>query len=217
MFFMDKAYYFSRCHGIGVSYWISAFSSSLHFFPRPPGLWRTLCRWICLSILFVQSIKGQTTQGQAKQGRSFPLRAGPHRVRQNKARLNRADHCHLGQDLAGLGLVRFPNSLGCELGERRSYSLWIELPGVFLPIFFIGRGKLGTELESSTQNLGSLISQTFKNLIGSAAERHFSLPPVCHFFGRPDIRAVFVLNKFRICEKLHFRFLPWFPDRFALN
>ena len=114
-------------------------------------------------------------------------------------------------------LVRFPNSLGCELGERRSYSLWIELPGVFLPIFFIGRGKLGTELESSTQNLGSLISQTFKNLIGSAAERHFSLPPVCHFFGRPDIRAVFVLNKFRICEKLHFRFLPWFPDRFALN
>ena len=114
-------------------------------------------------------------------------------------------------------LVRFPNSLGCELGERRSYSLWIELPGVFLPIFFIGRGKLGTELEPSTQNLGSLISQTFKNLIGSAAERHFSLPPVCHFFGRPDIRAVFVLNKFRICEKLHFRFLPWFPDRFALN
>ena len=87
-------------------------------------------------------------------------------------------------------LVRFPNSLGCELGERRSYSLWIELPGVFLPIFFIGRGKLGTELESSTQNLGSLISQTFKNLIGSAAERHFSLPPVCHFFGRPDIRRV---------------------------
>ena len=84
MFFMDKAYYFSRCHGIGVSYWISAFSSSLHFFPRPPGLWRTLCRWICLSILSVQSIKGQTTQGQAKQGRSLPLRAGPHRVRLHK-------------------------------------------------------------------------------------------------------------------------------------
>ena len=80
MFFMDKAYYFSHCHGIGVSYWISALSSSLHFFPRPPGLWRTLCRWICLSILFVQSIKGQTTQGQAKQGRSLPLRAGPHRA-----------------------------------------------------------------------------------------------------------------------------------------
>ena len=85
MFFMDKAYYFSRCHGIGVSYWISAFSSSLHFFPRPPGLWRTLCRWICLSILSVQSIKGQTTQGQAKQGRSLPLRAGPHRVRLHRA------------------------------------------------------------------------------------------------------------------------------------
>ena len=29
----------------------------------------------------------------------------------------------------GKALVRFPNSLGCELGERRSYSLWIELPG----------------------------------------------------------------------------------------
>ena len=29
----------------------------------------------------------------------------------------------------GKELVRFPNSLGCELGERRSYSLWIELPG----------------------------------------------------------------------------------------
>ena len=82
---MDKAYYFSRCPGIGVSYWISAFSSSLHFFPRPPGLWRTLCRWICLTILFVQSIKGQTTQGQAKQGRSLPLRAGPHRVRLHRA------------------------------------------------------------------------------------------------------------------------------------
>ena len=114
-------------------------------------------------------------------------------------------------------LVRFPNSLGCELGERRPYSLWIELPGPIVQFFFIGSGKMCTESEPSTQNLGSLISQTFKNLIGSAAERHFSLPPVCHFFGRPDIRAVFVLNKFRICEKLHFRFLPWFPDRFALN
>ena len=106
------------------------------------------------------------------------------------------------------GLVRFPNSLGCELGERRSYSLWIELPGVFLPIFFIGRGKLGTELEPSTQNLGILISQTFKTSLSLAAERHLSLPPVCHFFGRPDIHAVFVFNKFCICEKLHFRFLP---------
>ena len=114
-------------------------------------------------------------------------------------------------------LVRFPNSLGCELGERRPYSLWIELPGPIVQIFLIGSGKMGTESESSTQNLGILISQTFKNSIGSAAERHFSLPPVCHFFGRPDIREVFVFNKFRICEKLHFRFLPWFPDRFAFN
>ena len=60
------------------------------------------------------------------------------------------------------------------------------------------------------KKLGSLIRQTFKTSMGSAAERHFSLPPVCHFFGRPDIREVFV-------EKLHFRFLPWFSDRFALN
>ena len=114
-------------------------------------------------------------------------------------------------------LVRFPNSLGCELGERRSYSLWIELPGPIVQKKIIGSGKMGTESESSTQNLGILISQTFKNSISSAAERHFSLPPVCHFFGRPDIREVFVFNKFRICEKLHSRFLPWFPDRFALN
>ena len=61
---------------------------------------------------------------------------------------------------------------------------------------FIGSGKMGTELESSTQNLEILISQTFKNSIGSAAEWHFSLPPVCHFFGRPDIHAVFVFNKY---------------------
>ena len=54
----------------------------------------------------------------------------------------------------------------------------------------IGSGKMGTESESSTQNLGILISQTFKNSISSAAERHFSLPPVCHFFGRPDICEV---------------------------
>ena len=114
-------------------------------------------------------------------------------------------------------LVRFPNSLGCELGERRSYSLWIELPGPIVQKKIIGSGKMGTESESSTQNLGILISQTFENSISSATERHFSLPPVCHFFGRPDIREVFVFNKFRICEKLHFRFLPWFPDRFALN
>ena len=114
-------------------------------------------------------------------------------------------------------LVRFPNSLGCELGERRSYSLWIELPGPIVQKKIIGSGKMGTELESSTQKLGILISQTFKTSLGSAAERHLSLPPVCHFFGRPDIREVFVFNKFRICEKLHFRFLPWFPDRFALN
>ena len=117
----------------------------------------------------------------------------------------------------GATLVRFPNSLGCELGERRSYSLWIELPGPIVQKKIIGSGKMGTESESSTQNLGILISQTFKNSISSAAERHFSLPPVCHFFGRPDIREVFVFNKFRICEKLHSRFLPWFPDRFALN
>ena len=114
-------------------------------------------------------------------------------------------------------LVRFPNSLGCELGEWRSYSLWIELPGPIVPKNLIGSGKMGTESESSTQRLGSLIDQTFKTSMGSAAERHFSLPPVCHFFGRPDIRAVYVLNKFHICEKLHFRFLPWFPDRFDIN
>ena len=114
-------------------------------------------------------------------------------------------------------LVRFPNSLGCELGERRSYSLWIELPGPIVPKNLIGSGKMGTESESSTQRLGSLIDQTFKTSMVSAAERHFSLPPVCHFFGRPDIRAVYVLNKFHICEKLHFRFLPWFPDRFAFK
>ena len=159
---------------------------------------------------------------------SFPLPHQPHStfkvgidlqimLRRSRSMYIAHRTLHIVQCTVRTELVRFPNSLGCELGERRSYSLWIELPGVFLPIFFIGRGKLGTELESSTQNLGSLISQTFKNLIGSAAERHFSLPPVCHFFGRPDIRAVFVLNKFRICEKLHFRFLPWFPDRFALN
>ena len=78
-------------------------------------------------------------------------------------------------------VVRFPNSLGCELGERRSYSLWIELPGPIVQKKIIGSGKMGTELESSTQKLGILISQTFKNSLGSAAERHLSLPPVCHF------------------------------------
>ena len=37
------------------------------------------------------------------------------------------------------------------------------------------------------------------------------------FTGFSDIHAVFVLNKIRICEKMHFRFLLWFLDGQSRN
>ena len=50
-------------------------------------------------------------------------------------------------------VVRFPNSLGCELGERRVYTRGIELPRPIVKTFFIESGHQGTELISSTQEL----------------------------------------------------------------
>ena len=82
---------------------------------------------------------------------------------------------------ASLALVRFPNSLGCELGERRVYTRGIELRGPIVKTFFIESGQQGTELISSTQELSFVIEKTHASSLGAAVELLFSLRPICHF------------------------------------
>ena len=52
-----------------------------------------------------------------------------------------------------LFLVRFPNSLGCELGERRAWERGIFLPWQIVTKIFIESGQLRTELACSTREL----------------------------------------------------------------
>ena len=82
-------------------------------------------------------------------------------------------------------VVRFPNSLGCELGERRVYTRGIELPRPIVETFFIESGQQGTELISSTQELSFVIEKTHASSLGAAVELLFSLRPICHLpFGQ---------------------------------
>ena len=78
-------------------------------------------------------------------------------------------------------IVRFPNSLGCELGERRVYTRGIELRRPIVKTFFIESGHQDTELISSTQELSIFIEKTHASSLVAAVELLFSLRPICHF------------------------------------
>ena len=52
-----------------------------------------------------------------------------------------------------LGIVRFPNSLRCELGERMPWERGIFLPWQIVAKIFIESGQLRTELAFSTRDL----------------------------------------------------------------
>ena len=78
-------------------------------------------------------------------------------------------------------LVRFPNSLGCELGERRVSTRGIELRRPIVKTFFIESGHQDTELISSTQELSIFIEKTHASSLVAAVELLFSLRPICHF------------------------------------
>ena len=56
-------------------------------------------------------------------------------------------------NIVGGCVVRFPNSLGCELGERRACTRGIFLPWQSVAKIFIESGQLRTELACSTREL----------------------------------------------------------------
>ena len=60
---------------------------------------------------------------------------------------------HLSPYIVGFVLVRFPNSHGCELGERRVCTRGIFLQWPIVAKIFIESGQLRTELACSTRDL----------------------------------------------------------------
>ena len=78
-------------------------------------------------------------------------------------------------------LVRFPNSLGCELGERRACTRGIFLPWQIVAKIFIESGQLRTELACSTRDLTLPIDQPRASSLGAAVELLFSLPLIWAF------------------------------------